>query len=135
MEDGALELRSSNGDRRRGRLLGEELLWDDGDVWSRARSASYSWRMADWSPHAEGSGETTGPESEGWKMAPPLASQASLQPSPVVPEAPSEERRAFAVLGCGRGGDGSGEAVLDCGAARIDDTRGRRRASDRCYTC
>lgn len=35
LEDGSAELLLPSGERQRGRILGEELLWDTGDVWSR----------------------------------------------------------------------------------------------------
>jgi len=35
--DGSVELAFLNGARQRGRLLGEQLLWDTGEVWRRAR--------------------------------------------------------------------------------------------------
>lgn len=126
-EDGALELEGMNGELCKGRLLGEELLWDDGDMWSRARSAAYSWRMADF---ASDGVETPGPEPQAWRLDNNFGSQQhqatpdSFGPLPAV-AAEHEAPSAGGLLGCGRGA--SEEAAFAAG--------GRRKTSDRCYTC
>jgi len=126
-EDGALELEGMNGELCKGRLLGEELLWDDGDMWSRARSAAYSWRMAEF---ASDGGETPGPEPQAWRLDNNFGSQQhqarpdSFGPLPAV-AAEHEAPNAGGLLGCGRGA--SEEAAFAAGT--------RRKASDRCYTC
>lgn len=117
-DDGALILRCDN-DLYRGRLLGEELLWDDGDVWSRARSAAYSWRLADIAQ--SDSGETLGPE--GWAAESPLA---------ISPK--SKRGRAFERRDEDVGLDFVDDPPPLCGAV-TGGGRQSKRVSERCYTC
>lgn len=122
-EDGALELLAMGGELCRGRLLGEELLWDDGDMWSRARSAAYSWRMAE--PPRVDAGETPGPsEHQFWPSNPPVR-----HPAPLRDE--FFDSRGQGLCGPDEWPAG-GELPV---GSRAEEVQHRRRASDRCYTC
>jgi len=107
-DDGTLELRSRGGGVRRGWLVGEELLWDNGEVWNRARSATFGWKMADReaAKSCGGPGEAA-PEAPVWTVA-------AVQ-NPLVADDVSVSVAGIPIL------------QLGC--------RARPRPADNCYTC
>jgi len=108
LEDGSLELSVSDDEFRVGRLLGEELLWNNGDIWTRARSAAFSWKMADWAATAHSGGS----DAASWAEA----TGAAL-------DSPHD----------GMGGP-EASAYPELDQAALFRVRERKQA-DRCYTC
>jgi len=126
-EDGSLEVEALNGEICRGRLVGEELLWDDGDMWSRSRSPDANWLN---NGYGRSFNETQGSHLLGEDNAGRSGGFGCCDPPPV----PQEGRY-------GDQGDPYGEGDMDlfdllpCGG-EAPNSNPRQRASERClFSC